>query len=167
MSTTIIAARIGESANLTCYADGIPTPNITWQRGNGVPFQNGLERIRGNVVRLTNIAANDRGIYRCFAQNNVGNAAEYDATVNVNYPPIVQPARPGGQYGQAPDRQYEIMLECLIAGIIAWWYHNTVDCSEIVSNRHSAAADPRNWHQQVVSLAYILMCISAADVYKP
>jgi hypothetical protein len=116
MSTTVIQAEIGESASLGCYADGIPTPNITWQRGNGIPFQNGLERIRGNTVNLTNIQASDRGIYRCFAQNNVGNAAEYDATVTVNYAPIANTARPGGQYGQAPDRQYEIILECLISG---------------------------------------------------
>lgn len=44
LSTTIVETVEGSSFNLSCYADGIPKPNITWQRGTGQPFQNGLER---------------------------------------------------------------------------------------------------------------------------
>jgi hypothetical protein len=116
LSTTIVETVEGSSFNLSCYADGIPKPNITWQRGTGQPFQNGLERWMGNVVPLVNVTRNDRGVYRCYSQNNVGMAAFYDSFVKIRFPPTAKPLRVGGYYGQAPDRNYEVMFECVTTG---------------------------------------------------
>lgn len=116
----------GEDLEIRCGAEGIPTPNITWQRGSGEPFQNGLSRASGTTLQLTNVRREDRGVYRCYAQNNVGVAASYDAFLTVNYPPSVKPLREGGYYGQAPDRNYEVMLECVVSGYpdpdMFWYY---------------------------------------------
>lgn len=63
-----------------------------------------------------NVTRNDRGVYRCYSQNNVGMAAFYDAFVKIRFPPSAKPLRVGGYYGQAPDRNYEVMFECVTTG---------------------------------------------------
>ncbi len=85
---------------------------------------------------MVNVTKYDRGVYRCYAQNNVGMAAFYDAFLKIRFPPTAQPLRVGGYYGQgilldvntviinkyykfkivAPDRAYDVMLECITSG---------------------------------------------------
>lgn len=43
-------------------------------------------------------------------------AAFYDAFVKIRFPPTALPLRVGGYYGQAPDRNYEVMFECVTTG---------------------------------------------------
>ncbi|VDQ15017.1 unnamed protein product [Trichobilharzia regenti] len=48
----------------------------------------------------------DRGVYRCYAVNNVAGSAEYDVMVEVNYAPHVRVARYKGAYGQVNTTIY-------------------------------------------------------------
>ena len=66
----------GEKTELRCSASGLPTPNVTWTRS-------GVERMEGNgsaVLSLNNVTEDDQGIYRCTANNSLG---QKNATMNL------------------------------------------------------------------------------------
>ena len=74
-----------QSANLTCGAQGIPDPNITW-------FKDGvlLEGERNRTLTIREVDITDRGLYRCVAVNfNPNNVVEIvtknssEAVVNI------------------------------------------------------------------------------------
>ncbi|CAL8096319.1 unnamed protein product [Calicophoron daubneyi] len=108
----------GDSLTLNCVAQGSPKPTISWTRANGRPLNlpGSPQRIYNSTLYLPSVARTDRGVYRCYAVNNVAGSAEYDVMVEVNCPPLVRVARVKGQYGQAPDGNYDVTMECIING---------------------------------------------------
>ena len=58
---------------LNCTAGGFPAPNITWTRVSD-------NRV---VIMPLSISAQDAGIYRCTATNNIGQPASADVSVTV------------------------------------------------------------------------------------
>ena len=40
-SAASITVEEGENITLTCEANGIPSPNVTWKRGDGFPLPGG------------------------------------------------------------------------------------------------------------------------------
>lgn len=115
-TTQTITVTEGDSFNLTCYATGYPTPNVTWVRvnGNTLPAPYNIFQRRGNVLPIINIHAADRGMYRCCADNNVRPLAQYDTSVYVNFRPQARPLQ--SSYGQASNRQFQITMDCIMAG---------------------------------------------------
>lgn len=115
-TTQTVTVDEGSSVNLTCAATGYPTPNISWVRVNGNPLPPPYNRFmfRGDKIQLTNIRGIDRGMYRCVADNNVRPLATYDATVYVNFKPRARPIQ--SSYGQAQNRQFELTIDCIVAG---------------------------------------------------
>ncbi|CAH8444655.1 unnamed protein product [Schistosoma rodhaini] len=108
----------GDSLTLVCRAQGSPPPMISWTRANGRPLSlpGSPQRIYNSTLHIPRVDRYDRGIYRCYAVNNVAGSAEYDVMVEVNYAPHVREARFKGAYGQAPDGNYDMTLECIVNG---------------------------------------------------
>ncbi|KAK7896379.1 hypothetical protein WMY93_021704 [Mugilogobius chulae] len=64
----------GETLELECIAEGLPTPNILWQKDGGelsktVSFQN-----FNKTLKISDVTEADGGNYRCIANNNLGSA---------------------------------------------------------------------------------------------
>ncbi len=56
----------------------------------------------------------DRGVYRCIADNDVRPADTYDSTVYVQFKPTAKPVQTS--YGQAQNRMFDVTIECRISG---------------------------------------------------
>ena len=71
MVPAVIYGDVGESANFTCTATGVPTPNITWYRNgkqvSGSSYE--INSVTANSSQLTikNIALGDQGYFECRA----------------------------------------------------------------------------------------------------
>ncbi|PAA53985.1 hypothetical protein BOX15_Mlig034109g1 [Macrostomum lignano] len=111
---------VEEGANVTlkCSATSEPPAHISWIRANGLPLNipGRPQRVYQSEVTLINVTKYDRGVYRCFANNNVGYGAKHDVRIDVNYAPSIRGARLHNLYLQAPERNYEITLECVSTG---------------------------------------------------
>ena len=75
---------VPESSDLQLYcgASGNPAPNITWVKA----FNNGSKSqplYRNPTWNISNIKRTDAGIYRCKANNGVGNPVSHTLMVNV------------------------------------------------------------------------------------
>ena len=66
------------------------------------------------MLGLKTVKREDRGVYRCIADNDVRPPATYDATVYVNFKPHARPVQT--TYGQAQNRRFDIVIECRISG---------------------------------------------------
>lgn len=92
-STTSVITTTGASATLECYADGYPQPRISWRRQNNDLLPTGEIIYQGNVLNISNVTKNDRGIYFCVANNRVSRKAR-KIPVDVEYAPLVTIERP-------------------------------------------------------------------------
>ena len=63
--------QLSRRLTLTCGAEGIPEPNITWYKDN-VPLEGELSK----TLILTEVELEDRGRYRCSASNFNPNMAQ-------------------------------------------------------------------------------------------
>lgn len=113
-STHTLTVKDGDSVNMTCAASGHPKPNITWIRINGALLPNGNLKHKASVFPLKNVSKDDRGIYRCIADNNVRPPASTDATILVQFKPESRPIQ--DSYGQAQNRMFDTIIECRISG---------------------------------------------------
>ena len=115
---SVVNGVLGANAVLRCYADGIPMPNVTWERLNGVQFKDGNQIIRGNELEIKNVDRNDRGVYRCSARNNVDSedplVAQFDVRFNVQFG--AEATALDSQVGQAENKHYPAYLECKVGG---------------------------------------------------
>ena len=81
----VVTAREGSTTAVTCEAIGYPPPTVAWSRTNGmlsdrvsVSDSISVPTGYGNVTRvsvnltITNIFREDRGVYKCFANNSIG-----------------------------------------------------------------------------------------------
>lgn len=124
-SSQTFRVREGTDVELFCAAAGFPQPNITWVRPNGrsIPAPYNRFSVRNQTIVMGNINREDRGVYRCVADNNVRPPAHFDVTIYVEFPPTAKPVQTS--YGQAANRQYDITIECRISGLpqpdIQWY----------------------------------------------
>lgn len=116
-TTQTLTVEQGYAANLTCQASGIPTPNVTWVRPNGMtlPSPNaGKFSLRSGMLLINSANETDRGVYRCIADNNVRPPDMYDVTLYVEFRPYARAVQTS--YGQAQNRMFDVTLECRVSG---------------------------------------------------
>uniref|UniRef100_A0A1B0A2E6 Ig-like domain-containing protein n=1 Tax=Glossina pallidipes TaxID=7398 RepID=A0A1B0A2E6_GLOPL len=70
-----VAVRENQNINMTCRADGFPTPKIIWRREDGeeiaVEKKKKVLVYDGEVLPLTKVSRNEMGAYLCIATNGV------------------------------------------------------------------------------------------------
>ncbi|XP_056603803.1 neuronal cell adhesion molecule a isoform X8 [Triplophysa dalaica] len=71
-STTMVLK--GDTMDLECIADGLPTPDISWSKVNG-ELPSGRFSFHGfqKTLKITEMTEADDGEYRCLAKNHLGN----------------------------------------------------------------------------------------------
>ena len=101
----------GGSATLTCIADGVPTPSVTWFR-NGVlvltdiedkftiseqilpsGLQLGVPESVSSTLTILNLTAGDAAEYRCRANNDIGLATLQDDSFDLSIFPSILPIK--------------------------------------------------------------------------
>ncbi|XP_077985269.1 uncharacterized protein LOC144439911 [Glandiceps talaboti] len=75
------------SVTLSCQADGVPTPTITWAKDSRNLQTNSKYTVTGGSLVIHNIDRSDDGQYRCVAASAFGEAISNPATLTVHYPP--------------------------------------------------------------------------------
>ena len=59
--TRSVRAKVGESTQLTCKAEGFPKPGITWGRADGHVLPSGRENVTKLRLTIPKVRMEDRG----------------------------------------------------------------------------------------------------------
>ena len=73
----------GESITLTCSYTGDPTPTLKWTRYLSAEFSDIPNTQGSNVLTINNAQLEDRGVYICTVENEVGSSRYVDPTCRV------------------------------------------------------------------------------------
>uniref|UniRef100_A0A9L0RLA4 Neural cell adhesion molecule L1-like protein n=1 Tax=Equus caballus TaxID=9796 RepID=A0A9L0RLA4_HORSE len=77
----------GETLLLECFAEGLPTPQVDWNKlGGDLPKGRETKENYGKTLKIENVSYRDKGIYRCTANNFLGSAT-HDFHITVEEPP--------------------------------------------------------------------------------
>ncbi|XP_057177149.1 roundabout homolog 3 isoform X3 [Triplophysa rosa] len=81
-----------DTVDFQCEVQGDPTPTIRWRKEEGELPRGRFEIRADNILRLTQVKAEDEGAYTCLSENSVGKA-EASGTLQVHVPPqiVVRP----------------------------------------------------------------------------
>ncbi|XP_058837138.1 lachesin [Topomyia yanbarensis] len=88
-----VAVRENQNINMTCRADGFPTPKIIWRREDGQSIT--VERKKkvmvydGEVLHLTKVSRNEMGAYLCIATNGVPPSVSKRIILDVEFSPMI------------------------------------------------------------------------------
>ncbi|KAH3701456.1 protein amalgam-like [Dreissena polymorpha] len=114
-NVAVMQMDVGQSVNLSCEASGVPRPNITWVRSDGNLLPGGIGALwNSTVLELKNVSINDRGLYKCVADNQVRPPDVYLVGLQVFFKPETHAVQ--NTVGQAQNRQFEAKLECRVSG---------------------------------------------------
>ncbi|KAL5019582.1 hypothetical protein ScPMuIL_002474 [Solemya velum] len=118
MDNTVTAgtmeAHEGDNITMICDGSGIPMPNITWTKEDGSKLPTGHSLFRGRRLVLAPVTRDMAGTYVCTADNNVAPPAYTKSELAVFSPPITREVM--DSVGQAQNRQFSAILECVISG---------------------------------------------------
>ncbi|XP_027560313.1 hemicentin-1 isoform X2 [Neopelma chrysocephalum] len=87
-----VSVLLGESIQLVCSAQGVPTPDLQWLKDGKTVVSDDLQRIRvtpdGSTLNISRALSSDTGKYTCVATNPAG---EEDRIFNLNVyvPPAI------------------------------------------------------------------------------
>ncbi|KAM9856330.1 neural cell adhesion molecule L1.2 [Aulostomus maculatus] len=120
----------GQTVELECIAQGLPTPRLSWVRRDGEMSETRTTKdMFGHRLRFTNISESDGGEYQCIAENSQGKATHtYTVTVEASpywtKEPVSQLYAPGEN----------VRLDCQADGVpspIIMWTINGIPLSSI------------------------------------
>ena len=77
-STERATVNQGESITLTCSYTGDPTPTLKWTRYLSAEFSDIPNTQGSNVLTISNAQLEDRGVYICTVENEVGSSRYVD-----------------------------------------------------------------------------------------
>ncbi|XP_058534942.1 neural cell adhesion molecule L1-like protein isoform X1 [Ochotona princeps] len=84
---SLITVLKGDTLLLECFAEGLPTPQIEWNKmGGDLPKGRETKENYGKTLKIDNVSFRDKGNYRCTASNSLGEAT-HDFHVVVEEPP--------------------------------------------------------------------------------
>ncbi|XP_014664691.1 PREDICTED: lachesin-like [Priapulus caudatus] len=119
---------------LTCSATGFPPPTLYWQKEDQSLLPTGESQHWNSTMIIDRITKEDRGIYVCVADNQVGDGDRRPVKVKVEFPPRI--IIPKTRVGQAVNYGLNAELECIVEGFpapVIQWFKD--DKTEIVNNR--------------------------------
>ncbi|XP_035863773.1 neural cell adhesion molecule L1.2 isoform X2 [Sander lucioperca] len=110
----------GQTVELECIVQGLPTPQVSWLKKDGEKSESrAIEEMFNRRLRISNISESDGGEYQCIAENSQGKAS-HTYTVAVEAAPYWIKEPPSQLY--APGET--VRLDCLADGIpsptISW-----------------------------------------------
>ncbi|XP_062420529.1 neural cell adhesion molecule L1.2 isoform X2 [Pungitius pungitius] len=110
----------GQTVELECIVQGLPTPKVSWVRRDGEMSESRVvKELFNRRLRFSNISESDGGEYQCMAENSQGKAT-HTYTVNVEAAPYWIKEPPSQLY--APGET--VKLHCQADGIptptISW-----------------------------------------------
>ncbi|KAK3592726.1 hypothetical protein CHS0354_007728 [Potamilus streckersoni] len=101
---------VSDRLELSCFANGVPTPTIRWMRNNQIiPSQPSVNGRSLYIIR--NIRPEDGGLYTCIGENPAG-AINTTASVIVKVPPEII-AFPGNKAVTVAEK---VILTCSVGG---------------------------------------------------
>ncbi|XP_040003017.1 B-cell receptor CD22-like isoform X2 [Xiphias gladius] len=111
----------GSSVNLTCSSDANPAANYTWYKGNQTLLQ-GPE----GFYHFTSISSEDRGFYRCKAENQFGQINSSSLLVDVQYAPklVSVSASPSGEIMEGSSVNLTCSSDANPAANYTWYKGN-------------------------------------------
>ncbi|XP_055611875.1 lachesin [Uranotaenia lowii] len=124
-----VAVRENLNINMTCRADGFPTPKIIWRREDGQSIT--VERKKkvmvydGEVLHLTKVSRNEMGAYLCIATNGVPPSVSKRIILDVEFSPMIWVPN---QLVGAP-LSTDVTIECHTEAhprAIIYWVYNSV-----------------------------------------
>uniref|UniRef100_A0A8D8HBW2 Lachesin n=1 Tax=Culex pipiens TaxID=7175 RepID=A0A8D8HBW2_CULPI len=124
-----VAVRENQNINMTCRADGFPTPKIIWRREDGQSIT--VERKKkvmvydGEVLHLTKVSRNEMGAYLCIATNGVPPSVSKRIILDVEFSPMIWV--PNQLVGAPPST--DVTIDCHTEAhprAIIYWVYNSV-----------------------------------------
>ncbi|XP_040003028.1 sialoadhesin-like isoform X2 [Xiphias gladius] len=111
----------GSSVNLTCSSDANPAANYTWYKGNQTLLQ-GPE----GFYHFTSISSEDRGFYRCKAENRFGRINSTSLFLDVQYAPklVSVSASPSGEIMEGSSVNLTCSSDANPAANYTWYMGN-------------------------------------------
>ncbi|XP_037939426.1 lachesin-like [Teleopsis dalmanni] len=124
-----VAVRENQNINMTCRADGFPTPKIIWRREDGeeiaVEKKKKVLVYDGEVLPLTKVSRNEMGAYLCIATNGVPPSVSKRIILDVEFSPMIWVPN---QLVGAPAGT-DVTIDCHTEAhpkAIIYWVYNTV-----------------------------------------
>lgn len=113
---------IGGNVLIQCrILSGIPTPNLTWKRLDGLPLPQEVEELAGGALRFNSITEKSAGSYTCHAINEAGETSALGIIEVQEIPSVTIYPREERLTLKEGDR---LRLECRAVGkpnpIISW-----------------------------------------------
>lgn len=110
----------GGTFTLSCLATGVPEPKISWRRENNGLLPTGGTVAKGNSITIYNATKDDRGIYYCVADNQVGRAAKRSVGVEIEFAPQVNLLRSRYQQALGYAAELHCSIEASPAADVSW-----------------------------------------------
>ncbi|XP_024082566.1 lachesin-like isoform X3 [Cimex lectularius] len=88
-----VAVRENQNVSLTCKAEGLPLPKLSWRREDGQPInidkKTKINIQEGEQLNLTRITRNEMGAYLCIASNSVPPSVSKRIILDVEFSPMI------------------------------------------------------------------------------
>ncbi|XP_069798458.1 hemicentin-1 [Narcine bancroftii] len=125
----IMKVQAGHRVDISCNARGVPTPTITWYKGErNILFNDKQYNVDAEgTLTIKRVLVKDDGVYTCVAKNVAGQH-EVNTTLQVHEPPTVEdPGPPYNTPFQERIANQRIAFPCPAKGIpkpVIKWLHN-------------------------------------------